>query len=269
MRTPLGFIYGALTTSVLLLSSCSMKGTPTAPTVSVARPATIDGIKSGNRLVPVDLGTAGNYALLTQSGISTTGITRITGDIAVSPIAATAITGFGLVMDASRTYSRSSLVVGRVYAADYAPPTPLVLTRAIGDMRIAYNDAAGRPANVTELGAGQIGGRTLAPGVYKWSSGVSIPTTLTLSGSSSSVWIFQIAGTLTVGSGVSIILAGGAQARNVFWQVASGTGLGTTSRFSGNILCKKAITLNSGAVLNGRALAQTAVTLIGNTVTKP
>lgn len=214
----------------------------------------------------VNLGTAGNYVILSQSGITTTGTTKITGNIGVSPIAATAMTGFGLVMDRSGTFSRSTLVVGKVYAANYGVPTPRVLTTAVADMHTAYTNAAGRPADVTRLGAGNIGGLTLAPGVYKWSTSVTIPTNVTLSGTKNSVWIFQIAGTLKISSAKQVILKGGAQAGNIFWQVAGATTLGTYSTFNGNILDKTNIALQTGAVLNGRALAQTAVTLQANTV---
>jgi hypothetical protein len=214
----------------------------------------------------VDLGTASNYVLLSKAGISTTGTTKITGDIGVSPIAASAITGFGLVLDKSGTFSTSTLVTGRVYAANYAVPTPGVLTAAVEDMQTAYTNAAGRAANVTGLGAGNIGGLTLAPGVYKWGTGVTIPTNVTLSGGNNDVWIFQIAGTLSISSAKQVILEGGAQAKNVFWQVAGATTLGTNSTFNGNILDKKNIALRTGAVLNGRALAQTAITLEANRV---
>ena len=214
----------------------------------------------------VNLGTAGNYVILSKAGISTTGATRITGDIGVSPIAASAITGFGLVRDASGAFSRSSLVVGKVYAATYAAPTPSSLTTAVGDMQTAYTNAAGRKAGVTELGAGNLGGLTLAPGVYKWGTGVIIPTNVTLSGNKNSVWIFQIAGTLNISSAKQVVLTGGALAGNVFWQVAGTTTLGTNSTFNGNILDKTNIAVQTGAVLNGRALAQTAVTLQANTV---
>ena len=214
----------------------------------------------------VDLGTAGNYVLLSKAGISTTGTTKVTGSIAVSPIAASAITGFGLVLDKSRTFSTSTLVTGRVYAANYAAPTPSVLTTAVKDMQTAYTNAAGRAADATGLGAGNIGGLTLAPGVYKWGTGVTIPTNVALSGGENDVWIFQIAGTLSISSAKQIILAGGAQAKNVFWQVAGATTLGTNSTFNGNILDKKNIALRTGAVLNGRALAQTAITLEANRV---
>jgi hypothetical protein len=212
----------------------------------------------------VALGIASNYVLLSKAGISNTGTTKITGDIGVSPIAASAITGFALVLDKSGTYSRSTAVVGKVYAATYAAPTPSVLTTAVKDMETAYTNAAGRTAGVTELGAGNIGGLTLAPGVYKWSSNVTIPTNVTLSGGKNDVWIFQVAGTLSISSAKQIILAGGAQAKNVFWQVAGATTLGTNSTFNGTILDQTNIALQTGAVLNGRALAQTAITLDAN-----
>jgi len=144
------------------------------------------------------------------------------------------------------------------------------MTTAISDMETAYTDAAGRTLpTATELGAGNIGGMTLAPGLYKWGTGVTIPTNVTLSGSANDVWIFQIAQTLTVSSGVHVTLSGGAQANNIFWQIAGQTTLGTTSVFNGNILCQTAIVLNTGATLNGRALAQTAVTLDASAVVKP
>jgi hypothetical protein len=217
---------------------------------------------------PVDLGSAGNFVILVKSGISTTGTTSIVGDIGVSPIASTAITGFGLVMDASGQFATSSLVTGKVYAADYVPPTPATMTTAISDMETAYTAAAGRTSpDHTELGSGNIGGMTLAPGLYKWSSGVTIPTDVTLSGNSDGVWIFQIAGTLDISSATQVILSGGAQAKNIFWQVAGQTTLGTYSVFNGNILGFTGIALQTGATLNGRALAQTAVTLDANTIT--
>jgi len=216
---------------------------------------------------PVNLGTAGNFVILTKSGISTTGITSIIGNIGVSPIAATAITGFGLILDSSNTFSTSSLVTGKIYAADYTSPTPTTMTTAVSDMQTAYTDAAKRTLpDHTELGAGNIGGMTLTAGLYKWGTDVIIPSDVILSGSSTDIWIFQIAKTLDISSGKHIILIGGAQAKNIFWQVAGQTTLGTTSVFNGNILDQTAIVLKTGATLNGRAFAQTAVTLNANTV---
>lgn len=217
----------------------------------------------------VNLGTAGNFVILGKTGISTTGTTAITGDIGVSPVAATYITGFGLIMDALNTFSTSALVTGRIYAADYTSPTPATMTTAVSDMQTAYTNVAGRAADVTELGAGNIGGMTIYPGVYKWGTGVTIPADVTLSGSANDIWIFQIAGTLNISSAKKIILSGGAQAKNIFWQVAGQTTLGTTSVFNGNILGQTAIVLGTGATLNGRALAQTAITLDSNAVTVP
>lgn len=215
------------------------------------------------------LGSAASYAVLAKSGVSATGTTTIVGDVGVSPIGSTAITGFGLVMDASNQFATSSLVTGQVRAADYAAPTPTRLTQAVADMEIAYADASGRlNPTATELGAGNIGGMTLQPGLYKWGTGLDIPTDVTLTGGNSDVWIFQISQTLDLGSGAAVVLNGGAQARNVFWQVAGQATLATGSDFKGTILSYNAIVLETGATLNGRALAQTAVTLDANAVTR-
>jgi hypothetical protein len=223
---------------------------------------------------PVNLGTAGNFVVLAKSGISTTGTTSVVGDIGVSPIDSTAITGFGLVLDASNQFATSSLVAppGRVYASDYAPPTPANMTTAVSAMEIAYTDAAGRtePAPITELGAGNITTMDLAPGLYKWGTGLAIDAAgVTLTGGANDVWIFQIAQDLTVANGAIVTLSGNAQAKNIFWQVAGQATLGTTSAFKGIILSKTLIDLQTGAVMNGRALAQTAVTLDASTVTQP
>lgn len=137
-------------------------------------------------------------------------------------------------------------------------------------MQTAYTDAAGRSnPDFMNLGAGNIGGKTLSPGLYKFTSSVIIPTDVTISGSSSDVWIFQIAGNLSMSSAMKIILKGGAQAKNIFWQAAGYVTIGTTSHFEGNILCQTAINMKTGASINGRMLAQTAVTLQMNTVKKP
>ena len=215
----------------------------------------------------VDLGAAGSYIILTKTGVSTTGATHVQGNLAVSPIAATAITGFGLKRTAP-TYSTSSLITGKVYAANYAAPTPAHLTTAVSAMLTAYNNAAGRknPTKVA-LGAGNIGGLTIKPGLYKWSSNVSIPSNVTLSGNEKAIWIFQVAGTLNVASGKRVVLAGGALDKNIYWQVAGATTLNTTAVLHGTVLDKTAIVLKTGAKLYGRALAQTAVTLDASLVT--
>jgi hypothetical protein len=136
-------------------------------------------------------------------------------------------------------------------------------------METAFNDAAGRAAGTTELGAGNIGGMTLSPGVYKWGTGLLIPTDVTLSGPPTGVWIFQIAQNLTVSSAVKIVLAGGALPQNVFWQVTGSVDLGTTSQFEGVILTQTSLTLETGASITGRPMAQTAVNVAGSTVAEP
>ncbi|HTG43686.1 MAG TPA: ice-binding family protein [Verrucomicrobiae bacterium] len=221
---------------------------------------------------PVLLGASGNYAILAKSGVSTVPASAVTGDMGVSPIDSTAITGFSLTQDSTTQFSTSPQVTGKIYAPDFASPTPSNLTTAVSDMETAYTDAAGRTLpDFTELGAGDIGGMTLAPGLYKWGTGLNIPADVTLAGGPSDVWIFQIAGSVTMAAAKSVLLSGGAQAANIFWQVAGGIGvdLGTTSHFEGIILSQAAINLNTGASINGRLLAQTAVTLDANTVTAP
>ena len=217
----------------------------------------------------VNLRSAGDYVILAESAISTVPPAVITGDLGISPMTATSVTGFSLIADSTNVFSTSAQVNGKVYAAADAIPTPANLTAAIGDMALAFTDAAGRAPDVTELGAGSIGGMTLAPGVYKWGTGVLIPTDLTLNGSATAVWIFQIAQTLTVSNGVAVHLTGGALAKNVFWQVAGSVDLGTTSHFEGIVLCQTMINLRTGASLTGRLMAQTAVTLDTSTVTQP
>jgi hypothetical protein len=216
-----------------------------------------------------DLGGAGGFAILAKSGISTVPTSAVTGDIGVSPAAATYVTGFSLTMDSSNEFSTSPQVTGRVYAADYTPPTPSDLTTAVGDMELAFTDAAGRAPGTTELGAGNIGGMTLDAGVYKWGTGLLIPTDVTLAGDATDVWIFQIAQDLTMSSGAQVLLTGGALPENVFWQVAGHVVLGTTAHCEGIVLAQTSITLQTGASMNGRLLAQTAVDIDGSAVVEP
>lgn len=270
-----GTVYSsALTISgvtILKAIGCDATGNATSVVTASWNPASGDsGGVSYVAPAPVNLGSAGNFAILSKSGISTTGATSITGDIGVSPISSTAITGFALVADATNVFSTSNLVAGKVYAADYAVSTPSYMTTAISDMQTAYTDAVGRTnPTVSESGAGNIGEKTLRTGLYKWSTDVTIPSDITISGSANDVWLFQIAGNLTAGSGTRVILSGGAQVANIFWQVAGKVTLGTNSVFNGNILSKTLIAMNTGATVNGRVLAQTAVTLDAATVMVP
>jgi hypothetical protein len=211
----------------------------------------------------VDLGGAGYFVILSKSGITDVPASAVTGNIGVSPITGAA------------DHLSCSEVTGKVYSVDATGPAPCSimapkrLTNAIGDMQTAYTDAAGRTPTITELGAGNIGGLTLAPGVYSWSTTVSIPTNVTVAGGSHAVWIFQISKNLVVASGAAVILGGNAQAQNIFWQIAGKASLGTTSHMEGVMLAKTLIAMKTGASINGRLLAQTAVTLQMNRVTAP
>lgn len=217
-----------------------------------------------NRLTGVDLGLSGEFVILSKSGITNVYKSAITGDIGSSPITGAAI---GLTC---------AEVKGTIYSVDAAGPLPCTITNAsrlttsVSDMQTAYTNAAGRSnPDFVNLGAGNIGGKTLRAGLYTWTSALIIPTDITISGGPDDVWIFQVAGTLTMSSAVNITLAGGAQAKNIYWQTSGAVTLGTTSHFEGNILSATGINLQTGATINGRLLAQTAVTLQMNSVTKP
>jgi hypothetical protein len=216
----------------------------------------------------VNLGQAGNYVILAKTAINNSSTSAITGDIALSPAATSYITGLALTDFTG--YATSAQITGQAFAADMASPTPVNLTTAVENMITAYNDAAGRPSpDFLELGTGNIGGKTLSPGLYKWTTTVTMPSDVSISGGANDVWIFQISGDLSMSSAVNITLTGGAQAKNIFWQIAGQATLGTTSHFEGVILSKTGITFQTGASINGRALAQTAVILDSNAVTKP
>jgi hypothetical protein len=220
--------------------------------------------------LPVNLGMAADFVILAETGISTVPNSVITGNIGVSPNAASSITGFSLIMDSSGIFSTSTQVVGRVFAADYSFPAANILTSAVGDMLTAYNDAAGRVnPDYLNLGEGNISGLTLAPGLYKWGTGVLLTSAVTLSGTADDVWIFQIGEGVTFGTGANVILAGGAKPENIIWQAAGVVALGTAAHMEGIVLGATAITLGTGATINGRLLAQTAVTLDQSTVTQP
>ena len=194
----------------------------------------------------------------------------IVGDMGVSPMAATGITGFSLILDPSNAFSTSTSVVGKVYAADYAVPTPANLTSAIGCIERAYTDAETRVGpDFNELMSGNIGGLTLVPGLYKWTTNIVIPNDVTLFGGANDVWIFQTTGNLLESSAKQVILTGGAQAKNVFWQVAGQVTLGANSHFEGIILGKTGVTLQTGASMLGRIMAQSMVALDNNNVTQP
>jgi hypothetical protein len=198
------------------------------------------------------LGSAAAFAILAGTTITNTGGTLITGDVGLSP--GSAVTGFP-----PGTYT------GTLHINDAAA------NQAKLDLTTAYLYLEGRAPGATV--AGNIGGQTLAPGTYTSSSTLAISSgdlTLDAGGNANALFMFQIASALTVTSGRQVILAGGAQAKNVYWQVGSAVTLGTTSVFKGNILALDAVTLATGASLDGRTFARNgAVTLDDNMVTKP
>jgi len=231
----------------------------------LAAPGIASAGDSSRIQAPVKLGSAGTFALLSKTGITNVYASVINGDIGASPITGAAI---GLVC--------GEIAAGILYTVDAAGPLPCsvtaatLLTSAVSDMEAAYTDAAGRVnPDFTELGSGEIGGKTLGPGLYKWGTGVKISTDVTLAGGPNDVWIFQVAGGIQQASATRVTLKGGALAKNVFWQSAGAVSIGTTAHFEGVMLAKTMVGVKTGASVNGRLLAQTAVTLQKNSITQP
>jgi hypothetical protein len=221
---------------------------------------------------PVDLGLASGFAILAKAGISTVPKSNIIGNIGVSPIAATAMTGFSLIADVSHTHSTSTQVSGKCFAADYTVPTSSDLTVTVLNMQAAFTDAYGRPnTNGVEFKAGLIGGETLMPGVYTWTSSINIASDIVLDGQGkpNSVFILQTSKSLVVAANVNVILRGGAQASNIFWAVSEAVTVGVGAHLEGNILAQTSATFLTHSSINGRILAQTAVVLQMTTVKQP
>ena len=252
---------------IALISGCSKELDNNSSLAANSADLTLKSGKhetNSGALKVVNLGVAGDFVILSKTGVTDVYKSAVTGDVGSSPISGSAI------------LLKCSEVTGTIFSVDAAGPLPCRvtnasrLTTAVSNMQTAYTDAAGRSnPNFLNLGAGNIGGKTLTAGLYKFTTAVVIPTNVTISGSSTDVWIFQVAGTLKMSSAVRITLAGGAQAKNIFWQTSGAVTLGTTSHFEGIILGQTAINMQTGATINGRMLAQTAVTLQMNTVVKP
>jgi hypothetical protein len=223
---------------------------------------------------PVILGAANGFVILAGSTVTNSGPSIVTGDVGLSPGVASSIVGFigqpclGVVLGAG-------IINGTLYTDDCPSPNSTIAANAKLALTAAYNDAAGRSLNVITVASGDLSGLTLAPGLYR--SGISsfaissADLTLDAQGDANAVWIFQMpSSTLTVGNTRKVILTHGAKAANIFWAVGSSATLGTTSVTEGTIMAAASISLNTGAVLHGRALAMTAaVTLLSNTVTIP
>jgi hypothetical protein len=217
----------------------------------------------------VTLGTAGNYVILAKTGITTTGTTTITGDIAAE--VSTSMTGFGLIMNTGNNYSTSTLINGNAYASDYVGTTPADrLTDAVLHMITAYDDAAGRPnenADRKNLGSGLLDGVTLTPGVYTWTSTVAINGDISFDGTASDIFVIQMKQTLNLAANKKVILLNGVKAENIYWQVAGAVTLGADAHMQGTLLAGTSVTFITGSTLTGRVLAQTACALQSATIT--
>lgn len=259
--------------SVLLLSAvmaaCSDGGNGSAGAGANTPP--IEGASAG-----VDLGTAGDFVILSKTGITTVPDSAITGNIGSSPITAAEMDTITCIpqMLTGSIYGSNTAYTGNGNKDCFKGTSAdnKVVADAILDMGTAYTKTAGRTLpDFTELHAGDISGQTLVPGLYKWGNSVSIYTNVELAGSATDVWIFQIAGDLSQAAATSVNLTGGAVASNVYWQVGGGAGasIGSAAHFEGTILAAKAITVGNTTTVIGNLYSQTAVTLDQNTVTKP
>jgi hypothetical protein len=228
----------------------------------------------------VDLGSAGDFVILSKTGIMNTPGSGITGDIAVSPIAQGGLTGFSLILDSSTEFSKSSELssTSKVYAADYGSPTPSKLTTAVNDMLTAYTAAGGRPTTVTNLKEGKIGGETLVAGVYTFDTDIDISADLTFQGTSTDVFTIQTSKSVQLAAEpTKVILKNNdgvvdgdncVKAQNIIWQVAQTVEVGAGAEMKGIILAKEKVVFGTGSKLEGRIFSQTAVTLQSAEITQ-
>ncbi|MCE3278515.1 MAG: hypothetical protein K0S44_706 [Bacteroidetes bacterium] len=235
--------------SIVFVASCKKEENGVSSPAPILQSIPLQTTVQGN----VAMGGAASLAILAGSSISNTGSTNVTGDMGLSP--GTSIGGFP-----------PGILVGTQHIND------AIANQAKLDLTAAYNDAAGRTATDIVTLSGNIGGLTLTPGLYKSTSSLAVSSgdvTFDAKGNPGAIFIIQIASTLTTTSGRKVILSGGALASNIFWQVGTSATFGTTSVFKGTVLAMQSITLNTGARLNGRALARTgAVVMAGNTIVK-
>jgi hypothetical protein len=248
-------------TAKITTAATSADGVPLAKTVKwtfTTKPVSSIGME------PVECQAAGSFVILAKAGVTNVPTSAITGNVGASPITGAAI---GLSCPE---------VTGTIYSVDAAGPLPCavvapdLLTDAVIAAEAMYTDAAGRtsPEAITGLGAGEIGGQTLLPGLYNWTTGVLISTDVTLSGGPDAVWIFQVGEGITQASGTNVVLQGGALPENVFWQAAGIVAIGTDAHFEGVVLSQSDITLGTRASVNGRLFSEKSVTLDQNTVTE-
>jgi len=223
----------------------------------------------------IPLGSAANYAILAKAAVKTIPTSAVTGNVGISPAAQTFLEGWSLTNDPSVTYSTSAQVLGsgKLYAADNVGGTTAAdLTTAVADMQTAYTAAAAKAptsAATTDVLGGTLTDQTFTAGVYQWGSAVNIPTDLTITGTATDVFVFKVTGALNMAANKKVVLSGGALAKNIFWQVTGAVTFGAGSHFEGIVLGQTAITLQTGASINGRLLAQTRVDIDASTVKVP
>ena len=241
--------FALLSLAVVLATTVAAASPPTSRTASKKAVAPSSTAMVANTLVAPNLGSARSFAVLAASTVTNTGVSAINGDLGLSP--GISVTGFP-----------PGMLAGTQHISD--PMT----AQAQLDLTAAYNDAAGRTLGAITL-AGNLGGMTLAPGLYKSTSSLEISSgdlTLDAQGDANAVYIFQMGSTFVSTVGRKIILAGGAQAANIYWQVGSSATLGVSSVFKGNIMALASITANNGASVDGRLLARTAAVTLDNNV---
>ncbi|MBL0225359.1 MAG: DUF3494 domain-containing protein [Geobacteraceae bacterium] len=262
-----------LLTAVSLAGCGSDGGGAASVSAKDSGAATVGAVSTEAAAVP--LGTAANYAILAKSGVKTIPTSAVTGNVGLSPAAQTYLEGWALTNDPTVTYATSAQVLGsgKLYAADNVGGTTAAdLTKAVGDMETAYTAATAKPptsAATTDLLGGTLTDQTLTAGVYQWGSALNIPTDVTISGTATDVFVFKVTGALNMAANKKVILSGGALAKNIFWQVSGAVTLGAGSHFEGIILSKTAITMQTGASINGRLLAQTRIDIDATTVKVP
>lgn len=209
-------------------SSANTENTPTDPDMELNQ----QGAPA------ISLGAAEGFAMLGSSTVTCTNSSAVVGDVGVSP--GVEVTGFG----------SSCTVVGDIHALDAAA------TAAQADLLVAFDEIGALECG-DDLTGVELGGLTLAPGVYCFdtTAGLTAGLTLDAGGDPNASWVFKVGSAITTGPGSTMIMAGGGNACNVFWRVGTSAVLGTTSSFKGNIMASASVSLTSGSSLEGRALA--------------
>jgi hypothetical protein len=280
-------------TGVAILELCSNDATSPAPSLSIS-PSFAPSLSISPSHAPssaptrpwegIALLTAGDYVILTKSGITNVPQSIITGNIGVSPIAATAMTGFDLILEPGGQFSTSTQFTGRADAASYGGAVATRLTAAVLNMEYAYTDAAGRLNGILNLGVGLLGvggnsggaNEMLQPGVYTFGVNINIQEDIYFEGSGTGpnqgeldTFIMQTSGNLLQLMNTRVHLVNGALAKNIFWQVAGNVWLMEGAHMEGILLVKTDANFVTGASITGRVYAQTACVLQMNTVTEP